>query len=324
MRILVYGAGALGQAVGGMLAADGHTVDMVLRERHRAAIDADGLTVAGIYGEYRCAPGRMGVYTSVEEIGEREWEYVLLTTKSYDTVEAAARLRSLPEQTFTIVSMQNGCGNLEILAERFGTERSLAARVITGFEIERPGRVRITVSADSIHIGGCEEGVIPGRATILAEAIHHAGLPCAASPHITRDLLAKLLYNSALNPLGAALGVHYGALGDDPHSRDIMNRVIREVFAVIRGKGARTHWETPEEYTEFFYSQQVPATWHHRSSMLQDLEARKRTEIESLTGYISAEGRAHGVPTPVCDTLSDIIRFLEGNRTKRKTSPPGT
>lgn len=319
MRILIFGAGALGQAVGCMLAADGHSVDFVLRDRHREAILAEGLTVEGIFGEYRCAPERMGLYASLEEISRREWDYVLLTTKSYDTAESVALLRGLPEQSFTVVSMQNGCGNLEILAERFGVERSLAARVITGFEIERPGRVRITVTADAIHIGGCIEGEIPERATLIADSINHAGLPCAATPHINRDLLAKLLYNSALNPLGAALGVHYGALGDNPHSREIMNGIIREVFAVIRAKGARTHWETPEEYVDFFYSRQIPATYHHRSSMLQDLEAGKRTEIESLTGYVSKEGRAYSVQTPVCDTLSGIIRFLESGRIKQKT-----
>ena len=311
MRILIFGAGALGQTVGCMLAADGHGVDMILRERYRAAIATDGLTVTGIFGEYVAAPGDIGVHTSVSPIRDGTFDYALITTKSYDTPTAASDLLTLEHQTFSAVSMQNGCGNLEILSNRFGSDRTLAARVITGFEIERPGLVRITVSADDVHIGGCIEGEIPESASALASAIRASGLPCSTTPAIHRDLFAKLLYNSALNPLGAVLGVHYGALGDDPHARAIMNRVIGEVFAVIRAMGAHTHWETADAYEEYFYVAQIPATYHHRSSMLQDLEKGKRTEIDAFTGYVSAQGRRFGIPTPVCDTLSHMVRFLE-------------
>lgn len=318
MRILVYGAGALGQAVGGLLAADGHEVDLVLRERFRAALSREGLTVTGIFGDFRIPPDRLGLHAGLGDVRERGYDFVLVTVKSYDTAAAVEDLRTLAYQSFTAVSMQNGCGNREILLDAFGPERTLAARVITGFEIERPGLVRITVSADAIHVGGPVEGEIPESAARLAAAIDHAGLPCAPTPHVNRDLIAKLLYNSALNPLGAILGVHYGALGDDPSSRNIMNRVIEEVFAVNRAGNARTHWDTPAAYAEFFYAQQVPATYHHRSSMLQDLEAGKRTEAEALTGYVSARGRLLGVPTPVCDTLSDQVRFLERSGTRKK------
>ncbi len=314
MRILVFGAGALGQAVGGLLAADGHQVDMVLRKRHRMAIAGEGLSVTGIFGDFRVPPKRLGLFESIESLREKQYDFALVTVKSYDTGSAVISLRILADQSFTAVSMQNGCGNLEILLDAFGAERTLAARVITGFEIERPGVVRITVSADAVHIGGPVEGEIPESAIRLAGAVNHSGLPCEPTPFINRDLLAKLLYNSALNPLGAILGVHYGALGDDPDARTIMSRIISEVFAVIRAGGVRTHWDTPEEYTDFFLSKQVPATYHHRSSMLQDLEAGKQTEVESLTGYVSARGRMLGVPTPVCDTLSSLVRFRERKR----------
>jgi len=151
---------------------------------------------------------------------------------------------------------------------------------------------------------------------MLADAVNAAGLPCTVTTSIRRDLFAKLLYNSALNPLGAALGVHYGALGDDPHARAVMNGVIAEVFAVMTAMNVTTHWSIPEEYEAFFYKNQIPATYHHRSSMLQDLDKGARTEIEALTGYVSRQGRIHGIQTPVCDTLSEIIRFLERNRGK--------
>lgn len=314
MNILVFGAGAVGQAVGCMLAASGHTVSMILRERHRVIIDGGGLAVTGLYGDHAVPAGAIRAFTDVSECAGERFNYTLITVKSYDTVTAADSLRMLDHPGLVAVSMQNGCGNLEVVEERFGPERTLGARVITGFEIERPGLVRITVSADAIHIGGFNEGTVPGSARIIADAVNASGLPCTVTQYIRRDLFAKLLYNSALNPLGAALGVHYGALGDNPHARTIMNGVIEEVFAVMKAMNVATYWDTPGEYMEFFYSNQIPATYHHRSSMLQDLERGSRTEIEALTGYVGRQGRIYGIPTPVCDTLSEIVRFLERNR----------
>ena len=94
----------------------------------------------------------------------------------------------------------------------------------------------------------------------------------------------------------------------------IMSAVIHEVFSVIEAMGARTNWTSAEEYESFFYEKQIPATYNHRSSMLQDIERGKRTEIDALTGYVSTQGHHHKVPTPVCDTLTGLIRFMERNR----------
>ena len=310
MRILIFGAGAVGQGIGGMLAAHGCRVDLVLRERHRAAIEAGGLHVTGIFGDHFAKPGSMGVSETLERFADITYDFVLVTTKSYDT-DTALETLAQHVKTDCVVSVQNGCGNLEKVVTRFGESRALAARVITGFEIARPGKVRITVSADAIHIGGPVEGSQDSRAEELASFINSAGLPCVAARHIRRDLFAKLLYNCALNPLGAILGVHYGALGDNSDARQIMDAVIDEVYSMLLATGERTHWNTPGEYRDFFYGSQIPATYNHRSSMLQDIERGKRTEVDALTGYVSARGSEAGISTPVCNALSSIIRFRE-------------
>ncbi|MFC1693874.1 ketopantoate reductase family protein [Candidatus Latescibacterota bacterium] len=311
MRILVFGAGAVGQAVGCMLSAHGHDVDLIMRPRFIEKITAGGLAVTGIFGDYSTDAARVGFFASIEDIKENSYNYILITTKSYDTKIAVTEILKLRDQSFFPVSMQNGCGNLEMLVEHFGEERSLGARIITGFEIERPGLVRITVTADAIHIGGFREGEIPESARIIAQAVNDSGMPCVTTSYIKHDLFAKLLYNSALNPLGAILGVHYGALGDDAGTRAIMNDVIAEVFAVIEAMGAKTHWGIAEDYQAFFYDTQIPATYNHRPSMLQDIENGKKTEVDALTGYVSSQGRRLGVNTPVCDTLTAIIRYKE-------------
>ena len=321
MHILIYGAGALGQAIGCLLAADGHRVDLVLRPRFVETLQTAGLTVTGIFGDHRVAPDRIGLLASIRGRDGSMYDAILLTTKTYDTDAAITDIASLSRCYCPVVSMQNGCGNLEKLEERLGRERSLAARVITGFEIERPGLVRITVSADAVHVGGCVRGVIPAAAKRLAEALAHAGLPSIAVPDVYQSLFAKLLYNCALNPLGAVLGVPYGALAESGETRMLMDRVIDETFAVISTMGGTTPWPDAAAYRKVFYGQLVPATADHRPSMLQDLEHHKPTEVEAMVGYVATQGRKYGVATPCCDILAALVRFKE-QQTLPKTRGP--
>jgi 2-dehydropantoate 2-reductase len=200
---------------------------------------------------------------------------------------------------------------VELLDHRFGPDRSLGARVITGFEITRPGVIAITVSADSIHIGGSRCGGIPDSARILAAVLSRAGHPALAVADIHQSLFAKLLYNCSLNPLGAILGVHYGALVEFPETKELLDRIIEETFAVIVALGGRTPWPDAEAYKEVFYRKLVPATYKHRPSMLQDLENGKQTEIDALAGYVSRQGKRFGLATATCDTLTALVKFKE-------------
>jgi 2-dehydropantoate 2-reductase len=311
MRILIYGAGALGQAIGCMLAADGHQVGLLLRPRFVGVLKTGGLEVNGIFGDYQVNGDRLELLTSLRGRNGAAYDMILLTTKTYDTDKAIADIATLSQCYCPVVSLQNGCGNLEKLEERLGRERSLAGRVITGFEIEQPGRVKITVSADAVHIGGCVHGVIPNAAKRLAEALDHAGLPSIAVTDVSQSLYAKLLYNCALNPLGAILGVHYGALGDSGETQIIMDQVIDETFAVIAAMGGSTPWSNAAAYRKVFYDTLIPATYNHRASMLQDLENNKPTEVEAMVGYVVTQGKKYGVATPASDFLAALVRFKQ-------------
>lgn len=310
MRFLIYGAGALGQALGCMLSAGGHQVDLLLRPRFLTRLQNSGLRVRGIFGEFTANPGRLGLYCNIRAAGHG-YDFILLTTKSYDTPAAVQDLARLKEPKAVYVSMQNGCGNVEQLAETFGDDCSLGGRVITGFEIKEPGLVEITVSADAIHIGSSKPEQETASASILAQTISEAGHPCIAVPDIHQSLYAKLLYNCSLNPLGAILGVHYGLLGEHEETRGLMNQVIEETFTIIKAHGGKTSWKSAKDYENVFYSTLLPATYNHRPSMLQDLENRKPTEIEALTGYVGKLGEHYGITTPACNHLTALIRFRE-------------
>ena len=315
MQILIYGAGALGQALGCMMAADGHRVDLVLRERFIQPIQRHGLRVTGLFGNRSVQPEDIGLFSSALD-SAATYDTTFITTKSYDTEYALQELYLLEKRAGEIVSMQNGCGNVEKVENTFGPKRSLGARVITGFEIEKPGIINITVSADAIHIGNSRSGTPSTMAVKLAQAIDHAGHPCSAVQDIHRSLFAKLLYNCALNPLGALLGVHYGALIQDEGTRQIVDKTIEETFTVISALGGNTPWSSAEEYKIEFYDRLIPATFNHRPSMLQDLENCKQTEIDALTGFVSKQGKKTGTSTPTCDMLTSLVRFREKQNRK--------
>lgn len=314
MQILIYGAGALGQALGCMLAADGNRVDLLMRERYIQPIKEAGLLVTGIFGDYRASPESLGLYADIGLVAGGSYDYILLTTKAYSTGEAVEQIGAMSGCRCPVVSMQNGCGNIEQLEKALGPERCLGARVITGFEIVRPGEVTITVSADAVTIGASRGGKVTESAERLSQAIARAGLPCRTVEDIHKDLFAKLLYNCALNPLGAILGVHYGALADSKDIRGIMDKVIEETFSVVHSLGASLSWRDADSYKEYFYQTLVPATRHHRPSMLQDLENGKPTEVEALVGYVARKGQEQQVATPTCDMLASLVRFKELSR----------
>lgn len=314
MNFLLFGAGALGQALGCMLSCDGHQVDLILRKRFIDTIQNKGLRVSGIFGNFAAAPSQLGLF---ENVGDTiaAYDYVLITTKTYDTETAADAVASLGKRMQYLVSMQNGCGNIEILRSRFGDNKVLGARVITGFEIKAPGKVDITVSADDIHVGDCIGGSIGDGARHLSTAISSAGHPAIAVDDIHQSLYAKLLYNCTLNPLGAILGVHYGLLSEHTDTVAMMNKVMDETFEVITALGGKTPWPDSNSYRKFFYHTLLPATYNHRPSMLQDLENKKPTEVNALVGYVSMKGRELGVATPTCDLLAAMVRFKERQHT---------
>ncbi len=313
--ILIAGAGALGSVIGGMLRAAGHRVCLLGRKDHLEAIARRGLAVDGVFG-----PHRASGFEFLEDSGApryRRFGLILVSVKSYDTAQIAAHLRHRLEPGGVAVSVQNGLGNLEILAGAFGAANVLAARVIFGAEIERPGCARATVIAEPVTIGpapdlsGAQAAALSQRAQRIAAALNSAGIPSHPVDDIRPWLWTKLFYNAALNPLGAMLKLHYGALGEDPELRRIMDGIVHEAFAVARRSAVELPFHSAAEYLEFFYTRLLPPTYHHRPSMLSDLERRGRTEIGALNGRIVELAGAAGLDAPVNRTVTALIRARE-------------
>jgi len=323
--ILIAGAGAIGSAIGTMLRIAGDQVTLLGRPAHLQAIGRDGLQLEGLFGSHHALGFNLA--DSHESLAGRRFSLIILAVKSYDTAAFAPHLGGLLAEDGLLVAAQNGLGNLDQLARHLGADRLLGARVIFGAELA-PARVRVTVFAEPVALGpspdlsGSASAALYAEAQRLSAHLSQAGIPSEASADIRPLLWTKLFYNAALNPLGALLRTHYGALGADPGLRRIMDGVIEEAFAVARRLEIALPFASAETYRETFYGRLVPITFDHRPSMLVDLEQRGRTEIDALNGRIVALGDELGLPVEINRTLTDLIkaseRLRQGAREKHR------
>ena len=305
--VLVAGAGAVGSVFGALLSRAGAPVTLLGREAHVRAVAERGLAVDGLFGAHR-----VPMAASVSDVARLTGPYdaILLSVKSWDTRSVVPLVAPLLAPDGVMICLQNGLGNVEAAAAVVGASRVLGARVIFGAEVPEPGRVRVTVYADPVLVGAPDptDRVLDGAARHWAARFDAAGIPSRHTERLTAELWAKLFYNAALNPLGALLGVPYGRLAETDDTRAVMDAVIDEAFGVARAAGVALAWGTPMEYRQTFYGRLVPSTADHRSSMLQDLERGRPTEIDAINGYVASRAATGGMAAPVNATLTRLIR----------------
>jgi 2-dehydropantoate 2-reductase len=305
-KILVAGSGAIGSVFGCLLRKAGHEVTLLGRDWHLKAIRARGLRMDGIWGDH-LAEG-FDLQNRASDLTE-VYDLILVAVKSYDTESIVPKVASRLKPDGIAVSLQNGLGNVETLAETFTPLRSLGASILVGARIPEPGRVRVTVQAAPVIIGPLDpaSGSSMEKSRLWAAIFDQAGIPCQVTDQILSYIWAKVFYNAPLNALGALLQVHYGALGEEPELKSIMNRIIDEAFRVADKKGVKLLWESVEEYQELFYNELLPATFDHQSSMLQDLERCKATEINAINGRVWRYGEEFGFRTPYNEVMTRLI-----------------
>lgn len=319
MRALVYGGGAVGLGLASCQLKSGAQVEILTRRETVVSLRKDGLVRTGIFGDFRAAPSAFACYTSLDELPPHTFDYILVCTKSFDSFNAA---KDISEHTSVfadgtkVVLFQNGWGNAEAFLAFFEKERIYNARVITGFQRRRPNEVDVTVHADAIHIGSLFSGDLSAVAE-LAEAIDKGDIPCMVAKDIGKDIWAKMLYNCALNPLGAILDVPYGTLAEHESTRTIMNGIVHETFGVMTRAGYETHWQSAEDFLEVFYARLVPDTAEHKSSTLQDIAAKKRTEIDALNGAVIRLAEQFKLAVPQNLVVYNLVKFIESNKSNQ-------
>jgi 2-dehydropantoate 2-reductase len=311
-KYLVFGTGALGSVFGGLLQENGCDLTYVGRGEHFKAVQERGLKITGIWGDHQIPPSQIKGFLDSTKILEK-FSVILLCVKSMHTDTAASQAAQLLEENGIMVSIQNGLDNWEKIANHVGEDRTVGARVIFGAEIPKPGITKVTVIADKVLLG---EPFMPVNRSLLeamSKDLNRAGIPTGlvSSEDIRSALWVKVLYNSALNPLSAILEATYGELGQRQETREVMRKVLKEIFQVMEKKGVRVPFKDSDDYYHFFMEKQLPPTTGHHSSMLQDISRGKLTEIDALSGAISQYAKELGLETPYNDFLTALIRFKQ-------------
>ncbi|QSG08567.1 ketopantoate reductase family protein [Halapricum desulfuricans] len=295
MRVVVFGAGSLGSLIGGLL-ADEHDVTLIGREPHVRAVRDHGLEITGEI-ETTSYPGAATAVSGPAELA-------IVTVKSYDTPEAARALQAL--DTDVVLSLQNGLGNEEALDEALAAT-VLAGTCTYGARLIEPGVVRCT-GAGEVTLGA-RSGGRSEAAERVGNAVRRAGIDATVATDMPRRLWEKLAINAGINAVTALARVENGALGDGP-ANDVATRAVRETAHVARANGI----DLPDERATAALDTVVETTAANRSSMYQDLEAGRRTEIDAINGAVLE--RAND-PVPVNETLAALVRAWERERKLR-------
>lgn len=313
MRVLIIGAGALGIAIGASLKKSGFNVDFLAREETGQAIRDFGIRREGLFEEIIIPKGGVYAYSAYEELPDAAYDFIIISVKTTANAEVSDMLnqyRNCMKNDCKIIFMQNGFYYEQPFLKYFDRSIIYHSRVITGFKRSERNVSTITVHQAPVLIGTLYGNPLePVRC--IAEAIREAGLPSEITEDVEKALWAKLIYNTTLNPLGAILGLSYGELLESEYARSIMDVLIEECFEIMNRAGYSTYWQTPEEYRKVLYEELIPDTAGHRSSTLQDIERKQKTEIDTLTGSLLVLASEYETDAPVQTMVYWMVKALE-------------
>jgi 2-dehydropantoate 2-reductase len=291
------GAGAVGCYFGGMLARAGAPVTLIGRLSLVEAVAKDGLFMDTLQFQER-----VPVRATTEAAAVSEAEMVLFCVKTLDTESAARAIAPHLRPGTIVVSLQNGVDNVARIRTAAGIE-ALPCVVFVAAAMPAPGRVKHSGRGD-LAIGH------PQRKEDLshvAGAFERAGVTCRISDNIEGDLWAKLVWNCAGNAVTALGRASYGQVARSEFGRQVLLAAAQETIAVARAAGIPLPAIDLAGAGLKLANELGPAT----SSTAQDVARGKRTEIDSLNGYVARRGQELGVPTPVNQTLHALIKLLE-------------
>lgn len=292
MRILIMGSGGLGAYYGGLLAQQGHEVIFVARGAHLDAIRASGLHVKSIFGDFDIVPAR--AVADPAEAGPVE--FILFSTKNYDTETAARAIHSAVGPATTVLSLQNGIDAAERIGAEIGMEHMLAGASWISSAVIAPGVIRHISQFRRIVMGELD-GSRSARLDAIYEALKATGATVELSDDIRKVLWTKFVFISASSSLGSLTRLPIGDYRDVAEARALMTGLMKEVEAVARAHGVKLDEDVIEK-TQDFVDKSAP---HIKPSMQLDVESGRRTEIESMIGVIGRKGREAGVATPIAD-----------------------
>lgn len=317
MKVLVIGAGALGSLIGGLLSKE-HDVTIIGRSEQVWVLKKKGLKIHGITeGEFRPR-----AFINVPK-GEN-FDLVILCVKSYNTEVTLEPLMDILKNGASILSLQNGLDNEERILS-FITDHDIRSEVIGGITChgvtyKGPGVIKHAGTGDTMigHFGGSSE-VARSIAIDVAEAFKNVGFDMDTTPYIDREIWAKAIINSAINPLTAIVGVRNGMIMENHELLSSAKDLINEGVKIANAHGKDLTIREMEDRT-FDVARR---TSKNRSSMLQDLQRRRRTEVDSINGAIFQKAREVNMEAPLNMIMVRLIKAMEDRNMEVHRSEEG-
>ena len=299
-RIAVVGAGAVGGYFGGLLARAGAPVVMIGRPAFVEAVKKNGIFLDTLHFQES-----VRVEASTELSAVRGTEIVLFCVKTTDNAATARAIAPLLAPNALVLSFQNGVDNVEQIRAAAAIE-ALPTVVYVAASVPEPGQVKHVGRGDLIF------GPRNEKTERVANLFSRANVPCRISDNIAGELWTKLIWNCALNAVSALGRAKYGQIAASADARRVVETLVDEVLAVARA--ADIHPPGLEDPKAAIAGAFKIATQMAEalSSTAQDMNRGKRTEIDSLNGYISRRGAELGVPTPVNHALYALVKLAEG------------
>jgi len=303
MRICILGAGSLGCVFGGLLAAAGH--DVLLVNRSAPLVDrlnGDGLTLAFNTGDRVIA-----VRAATDCRGQAPFDLVVVLVKSFHTRTALEAAREAIGPDTAVMSLQNGLGHEDVIADIAGPASVLVGKTYVGGIMTSPGKVVAGVDGKQTYIGE-PDGTLSERVRRIAEAFSGAGLETVASDRIMGVVWDKLLVNVATGALSGITRLAYGDLYDVAEVAECARSAVREAMEVAAAAGINLSYDEPDRPWRIAGEGLPPG---FKASMLQSLEKGSVTEIDFINGAVVRWGDRYGVATPVNRTLVAAIKGVE-------------
>lgn len=302
MRIAIIGAGAVGGYYGALLSRAGADVSFVARGAHRDAIRANGLQIVGsVQGDFTV---RLPAEDNPAAIGPVD--VVMLTVKTYDNASAFPLIAPLLGPDTCVLTLQNGVDSANDLAGVIGESRVIAGPTYVATAIEAPGVIRQTGSHRRIVFGEVfnPSSSVSPRVRDLAELMVAADIHAEPVADARIPLWEKFIYLAPFAAFTGAARKPIGAIWGDEHARATFMEAVGEVERVARATGVDVAADIRDRIAT--YTGGIPAST--RSSLLIDLQAGKRIEVESLPGSVVRRGLEVGVPTPIMRGLYAVLR----------------
>ncbi|MDR1940668.1 MAG: 2-dehydropantoate 2-reductase [Clostridiales bacterium] len=324
MRTAIYGAGAIGTALGAYITKGGEPIDLISRNAaHIAALKKDGAHITGTVDF--CV--KVNALLPGEMTGK--YDIIFLATKQLDNAAVVGFLKDFLSGDGVICTIQNGLPELSV-SEVIGQNRTFGCAIAWGAEIKDAGVCALTSEPEALTfgLGGFESG----DKAKLQEIARILGL--MGRVDIETNFMgarwSKLLVNSAFSGLSAVLGATFGEVADDKASRLIAQKIIKECIdtaakagvkiAPIQGKDVAKLLDYKNAVKQKISFLIIPlAMKKHKNikaSMLQDIEKGKKCEIDAINGVVSQYGKKVGVPTPYNDKVVEIVKGIEQGKYK--------